>query len=61
MQVQFCYANNEEALQQHPITPGSLYVVTDTCSIFFDSDTGERINLGQMEALTNEELDSILV
>lgn len=61
MQVQFSYGHEEYLLQQHPITPGSLYVTTDTHRIYFDSEEGKRINLGEMQALTNEELDAILV
>lgn len=60
MQVNFCYAT-EENLAKHPITPGSFYVVTDTQIIYFDSLDGQRIPLGKMEALTDEELKEILV
>jgi hypothetical protein len=48
-------------LDNHPITPGSLYVVTDTQTIYFDSAEGVRIEMGQMQALSESELDSILV
>ena len=60
MKVQFCYAKKQD-LDNHPITPGSLYVVTDTQTIYFDSAEGARIEMGQMQALSESELDSILV
>ena len=60
MQVQFCYTKKEN-LDNYPITPGSLYVVTDTQSIWFDSAEGIRMDLGKIQALTESELNDILV
>ena len=60
MQVQFCYAKKQD-LDNHPITPGSLYVVTDTQRIYFDSAEGSRIEMGELEALTENEIDALLV
>ena len=60
MQVNFRYGSKEE-LDKHPITPGNFYVITDTQKIYFDSYDSKRIELGEMQALTKEELDKILV
>ena len=60
MQVGF-YVGTLEDLNKRPITPGNLYVLTDTQQIYFDASEGVRICLGEMNALTTEELDKILV
>lgn len=60
MQVNFCYGK-EESVKDYAITPGNLYVTTDTYRIFFDSAEGERLCLGEIPALTSEELSNILV
>ena len=60
MQVGF-YVGTLSDLEKRPITPGNLYVLVDTQQIYFDASEGNRICLGQMEALSLEELDEILV
>lgn len=60
MQVGF-YVGTLEDLNKRPITPGNLYVLTDTQQIYFDASENNRICLGQMEALSIEELNEILV
>lgn len=60
MQVNFCYGKQEQ-IENYPITPGSLYVVTDTQRIYFDSAEGSRIEMGELEALTENEIDALLV
>lgn len=59
MQVSFKYGTFEE-LEKREIEPGNFYVITDTSEMYFDSLDGQRMSLGKMDSISNEELDLIL-
>lgn len=59
-EVSFRYGTLEE-LASKQISPGSIYIISDSQEMFFDTPDGQRIQLGKMEAISNEELDKILV
>lgn len=60
MMISFKYGTLEKLnLTEH--SPGSLYIVTDTEEMYFDAPNGERVPLGKMEAISEEELNQILI
>lgn len=56
----------EEALEEMPITPGSIYFITDTQKIYFDTPSGKRIQMspssqGGFEIITDEQIRNLFV
>lgn len=39
------FTGTKERLSEHDITPGCVYVITDTSELYFDTPEGKRINV----------------
>lgn len=61
MKISFHYGSTLESLNKTPHSPGGLYIIGETEDMYFDSPNGERILLGEMEALSEEELNQLLI
>lgn len=60
MKLSFHYGSTLESLNKQSHSPGSLYIIHQTKTIYFDAPNGERIALGSIESISEEELEQIL-